>query len=539
MVEGREVVSKVGAVAAPAEAARIGARVLGAGGNAMDAIAATAMACCMIRPDMTGVGGYGFCAVVLEGGTGRVWCIDANSRAPATAHAQMFEILPASGEPPSGHSINRDEYHCRVKDDANVYGPLAVGVPGMVAGMGTLWERWGRLKWPDIVEPSLALLDTGFSYGPVANGIRHLEAVIRRFPATAEHLMPAGSVPDADDTWHRPDMDRTLARLAQAGWRDFYQGELGRVVADYIQSAGGILTREDMARYEPQVSAPLTTTYRDATVHGVVLANGGLTPLQALNMLECFPLAEQDSVDYWHVLAEVLKQAWRDRLIYLGDPEFASVPVERLLSKDYAAGRVEAIRQHPAHVDQSAPDLLVDGQGGTVHVSGADAEGNLVAATITQGGSFGSCVTVPGTGIILGHGMCRLDPRPGRANSIAPRKHPLNNMAPMIVRLPGREVAVGMPGGRRIISVAPRLVQQIVDRGASGYEAAVASRMHVEFKEPMQVTESIGEAVVAGLRAMGHTVEVVGAVGSAAHCAELLKDDNTIRAGGNEWAAAA
>jgi gamma-glutamyltranspeptidase/glutathione hydrolase len=537
MIEGREVVSELGAVAAPAEAARIGARVLASGGNAMDAIAATAMACCMIRPDMTGVGGYGFCAVVLEGGTGRVSCIDANSRAPAAAHAEMFDLLPVSSEPQTGHSINRDEYNCRVTDDANIYGPLAVGVPGMVAGMGILWERWGRLKWPDIIEPSLALLEAGLPYGPVVGSIRHLETVIRRFPATAEHLMPGGRVPAEDDTWQRPDMDKTLARLAQQGWRDFYQGELGRVVADYLQSAGGVLTRDDMARYEPQVTQPLTTTYRGATVHGVVLANGGLTSLQALNMLECFAPAKADSVEYWHVLAEVLKQAWRDRLTYLGDPDFAPVPVERLLSKDYAAGRVEAIKQHPSHVDQCAPDLLADGPGGTVHVSGADAEGNLVAATITQGGAFGSCVTVPGTGIILGHGMCRLDPRPGRANSIAPRKRPLNNMAPMVVRLPDRDIAVGMPGGRRIISVAAQLVQRIVDRGATGNEAATAPRMHVEFREPLQVTKSIGEEVVEGLRRMGHEVEAVRAVGGAAHCAEWLKEEKAARAGGNEWAA--
>ena len=539
MVEGREVVSELGAVAAPAEAARIGARVLASGGNAMDAATAACMACCMIRPDMTGIGGYGFCAVVLEGGTGRVWCIDANSRAPAAAHADMFEVLPASSEPQAGHSINREEYNCRVKDDANIYGPLAVGVPGMVAGMGTLSERWGRLTWPGIIEPSLALLDAGFPYGPVAGSIRHMESVIRRFPATAEHLLPAGRVPAEDGIWHRPDMDKTLARLAQAGWRDFYRGELGRVVADYIQSACGVLTREDMARYEPQVVEPLTTTYRGATVHGVVLANGGLTSLQALNMLECFPPAEVDSIEYWHVLAEVLKQAWRDRLIYLGDPEFAEVPIERLLSKNCAAGRVEAIKQHPTQVDQLAPDLLVDKTPGTVHVSAADAEGNLVAATITQGGAFGSCVTVPGTGIILGHGMCRLDPRPGRANSVAPRKRPLNNMAPMMVRLPDREVAVGMPGGRRIISVAPQLVQRIVDRGATGHEAATAPRMHVEFREPVHVTESVGEAVVEGLRAMGHTIDVVRAVGGAAHCAEWLKGERIVRAGGNEWAAGA
>lgn len=539
MQQGPEVTSARGAVAiGPDEAARIGARILARGGNAMDAAAATAMACCMLRPDMTGVGGYGLCAMVLERESGRVWCLDANARAPAAAHERMFDVASLANGAQTGHAINRAEYACRVTDDANVHGPLAVGVPGMMAGMGTLWERWGCLTWPDIVEPSLALLGAGFPYGSVAHAIGSLQDVIRRFPASAEHLMPDGKLPEKDDTWHRPDMEKTLARLAEAGWRDFYQGELGRTIADYLQSAGGILTREDMARYEPRVAEPLTTTYRGATVHGSILSNGGLTSLQVLNMLECFPPAEDRSVAYWHLLAEILKLAWRDRLIYLADSESVDVPVHSLLSKGYAAGRVEAIRQMPAYVDRRAPDLLTDATGGTVHLSTADADGNLVAATITQGGAFGSCVTVPGTGIILGHAMCRLDPRPGRANSIAPRKRPLNNMAPMIVCLPNRDVAVGLPGGRRIISVAAQLVQRIVDYGAGGYDAAAAPRMHVEFKEPVQLTESAGDDVIQALRQMGHDIEAVRAVAGAAHCAEWLRDTKTIRAGGNDGAAA-
>ncbi len=492
----------------------------------MDAAAAAAMACCMLRPDQTGVGGYAWCAVVLEGKAGRAWCVDANARAPAAAHEQMFEVLPVSGAADEGHRINRLEYACRVKDDANVHGPLAIAVPGMMAGMGILWERWGQLEWRDIIAPSQALLEQGFPYGPVARSARGLEQVIRRFPATAEHLMPDGKLPNEDDTWHRPDMEKTLARIVEGGWRGFYQGELGRAIADHIQSIGGIVTREDMARYEPQVMEPLTITYREATVHGMTLPSGGLTSLETLNMLGCFPASPQDSAEYWHRLAEVLKLAWRDRLIYLGDPDFVEVAVQRLLSQDYAAGRVEGICRGAIHCarragrDKSRP--YRENPGGTLHVSAGDAEGNLVAATITQGDAFGSCVTVPGTGIILGHGMCRLDPRRGRANSVAPRKRPLNNMAPMVVRLPGRDAAVGMPGGRKIVSVAAQLVRRIVDQGATGRQAATAPRLHVEFKEPVQLTESAGDEVIQELRRMGHEVETAPGLGGAAHCVEWL-----------------
>ena len=535
MIEGVEVVSDRGAVAAnPAEAARVGARVLEAGGNAMDAASAASMACCMLQPQSTGVGGYVCAAVVLEGKSGRVWSVDANSIAPAAAHERMFDVQPAS---PGGTTANEREYFCRVKDDANIYGPLAVGPPGMMAGMGIVWERWGRLEWREIVQPSLDLLANGFPYDSVAGAIKSLEQVIRRYPPTAEHLMPTGELPAPTDVWHRRDMDTTLERVAAAGWRDFYQGEIGRKIADHIQEIGGILTRYDMAKYEPRVTEPYTVAYRDATVHGPILTNGCITCLQALNMLDCLDPIPDDTPAYWHQLAEVLKLAWRDRLQYLADPDFVHVPANRLLSKDYAAGRVERIRRFPDHVDALVPPVPGDPAHGTLHLSTADAEGNVVSMTISQGGAFGSCVTVPGTGIILGHGMFRLDPRPGHANSVAGRKRPLNNAGTMLVRLPDRDVATGLPGGRRIICVMPRVVQLLVDRGATGREAALAPRAHVEMSEPVQITESAGEETIAELRAMGHEITPVKGVAGAVNCAEFLRGTRQVRAGGNGWAA--
>ncbi len=535
MIEGSEVTSSKGAVAAgPDEAARIGGRILEAGGNAMDAASATSLACCMLAPASTGVGGYVCCATVLDGRTGRVWSVDANAVAPAAAREDMYEVHPPRE---NGNSLNEREYACYVKDDANVYGPLAVGVPGMMAGMGIIWERWGRLKWADVVAPSLELLERGFAYGDgLVAFIKSMEPVVRRFGATARHLMPDGKLPEPDGVWHRPDMDKTLARIAEAGWRDFYEGEIGRTIADYLQQAGGVMTRDDMARYEPRVTDPYTITYRGAAVHGPILTNGAITTLQALNMLECLPPSRQDDVAYWHALAEVLKLAWRDRLRYLADPGFVDVPVTRLLSKDYAAGRVERVRRCPEHVDTLIPPAGADPASETLHVSTADAEGNAVSMTITQGMAFGSCTTVPGTGIILGHGMCRFDPRPGRANSVAPGKQPLNNAASLMVQLPDRDVATGLPGGRKIVSVMARAAQLLVDRGATGHQSAVAPRMHVEMAEPVEVTRDVGEDVVAGLRAMGHDVKLANRIAGALNTAEVRKGDRSVRAGGNALA---
>ena len=535
MQEGQEVIAPRGVVAAnPPQAAQIGARILQAAGNAMDAASAASMACCMLQPMSTGIGGYVCCAVVLEGRTGRLWSVDANSVAPAAAREDMFDILPAQ-DPPG--PINEPEYFCSVRDDANLYGPQSVGVPGMMAGLGIIWERWGKLHWPDIVAPSQQLLEDGFPYALVARSIARMEQVIRRFPATASHLMPEGKLPRPEDIWRRPDMDKTLVRLAAAGWRDFYEGEIGRRIADYIQQAGAILTRQDMAAYAPRLTAPYTIALGDATVSGPILPNGCLTALQILNMLDCLPWPPEDTADYWHAYAEVLKLAWRDRLRYVTDPEFAEVPVARLLSKDYAAGRVETLRQFPRHVDRLTPAPDREPPPETLHVATADAEGNAVSMTISQGYSFGSCVTVPGTGIILGHGMCRFDPRPGRANSIAPGKRPLNNTAPMIVRMSERDVAAGLPGGRKIISVMPRAVQLMVDRGWTGCQAVVAPRMHVETSEPLEISEDVGASVIAQLRAMGHEVKPLAQIAGSMNCAEVLKAESRLRAAGNVSAA--
>jgi gamma-glutamyltranspeptidase/glutathione hydrolase len=407
----------------------------------------------------------------------------------------------------------------------------------MMAGMGTIWERWGQLKWSEVVAPSLKLLEKGFPFGSTATSIQNQAAVIRKFEATEKHLMPEGRLPEPDDIWHRRDMEKTLARVSEAGWQDFYVGEVGRKIVDHVQSTGGILTMEDMAAFKPRVTEPYSTTYRGAGVHAAVLPNGGISSLQVLNMWECLDQVPEDSVTYWHRFAEILKLAWRDRLLHLGDPEHVDVPVERLLSKDYARGRMETMLQFPDAVDRLVPPPMGDLNDGTLHVSSSDSKGNVASVTISQGGAFGSLVTVPDTGVILGHGMCRLDPRPGRKNSVASGKRPLNNTVPLILCLPDRDVAAGMPGGRRIIAVNARVAQKIIDFGATSLEAVSGPRMHVQTNEPVSVTKELSDEIKDGLTGMGHEVTSVEALGGGIHCAEYLKAGGTVRAGGNTWSA--
>lgn len=532
ITEGTEVVVSSGAVASePQEAVRAGARILESGGNAMDAAAAVAIATTLLQPELSGIGGYVLAGVVIEGGSGRVWSLDSDSVAPAAANERMFEVQPLAG---TRTGLNAIEYGCQVRDNANVFGPLAVGVPGQLGGIGMLWERWGKLKWPQIVEPAQRLLADGIPYRNTARSIAGMEAVVRRFEPTAELLLQKGKLPKPDDLWRPQDLAKTLDRISNAGWRDMYEGELGRKIGAYIQSAGGLLTPADMAAFKPRVTEPYSTNYRNAKVYSSILANGGITCLQALNMLECFDPVSDTDARYWHRMAEVLKQAWRDRLRYAGDPDFAHVPIERLLSKEYAAGRIETLRQFPDFVDKLPGPS--GGDTGTTHISAGDRQGNLVAITISHGGSFGSCVTVPDTGIILGHGMCRFDPHPGLPNSVGARKRPLNNVSPTIVVLPDRRVALGLRGGRRIVSVATQLIARIVDQGASARAAAIAPRTHNDGYEPTELTESADPRIAKSLRALGHTVKSMPTVGGFAHLVELTTDGK-IRAGGGVWAA--
>lgn len=487
MTEGVDITCQRGVVATgPAEGARAGAAVFERGGNAMDAAAAACLACAVVEPQAVDLGGYVLAAVVLEGATGRVWSVDANAVAPAAASPDMFRTLPVRAGAPG---INELEYGCSVADDANVYGPLAVAVPGFLGGVGMMSERWGRLKWTEIVAPARELLDSGLRYSLVRDTVELKRDAIVRYPSTAALLL--------DESWLRPELARTLDRLAAAGWRDFYSGEIGHAIADFVASQGGILTRSDMAAFAPRITESCSRTYRGAQVHTAIAPNGGFSVLLALSDLEQQPVLPDSRPEYWDRMAQVLRRMWAKRL---ADPRGTS-----------------------PH--------------GTVHVAAADAGGNLVSATISQGGLFGSCLAVPGTGIILGHGMCRFDPHPGLANSPGSGKRPLNNVCPLVIRMPDRDVAIGVRGGRRIVSVCTQMAQRIVDYRAGVRQAATAPRIHTLTGDPLEISANFDSAIRDALSAAGYRIEVPAEVAGAAHGAEILHASNALRAGGNTWAA--
>lgn len=497
--EGVDILCDVGAVATgPVEAARAGAEILERGGNAIDAAAAACLACAVMEPQAIDLGGYALAAVVLEGRTGRVWSVDANTVAPAAATPDMFQTVPSK---PGRATVNELEYGCSVVDQANFYGPLAVSVPGFLGGVGAMWERWGQLRWSDIIEPARTLVENGIPYSLVSKDVAFKREAILRYPSTTDLLLPKGrsrQTPD-EHIWMRPELARTLDRLAKAGWRDFYSGQIGRAIADFVLAQGGILTRSDMAGFEPAITEPCSGGYHGAEVHTAVPPNGGFSVLEALTALE--PQTQLSDADplFWQRMATVLVRMWTSRL--------ADSPICR--GSDH----------------------------GTAHVSAADSSGNLVSATITQGGLFGSCLAVPGTGIILGHGMCRFDPHAGLSNSPGPQKRPLNNLCPLLIRTKNRDIAIGTRGGRKIVSVAAQMAQCIIDCEATVYQAASAPRMHTVVGTPLELSSNFDPGIRHELERAGFKTEIPDEVAGAAHGAELLRAERKIRAGGNIWAA--
>ncbi len=492
-IAGVNIVCQGGAVATgPAQGAEAGAAILERGGNAMDAAAAACLACAVLEPQAVDLGGYVLAAVVLEGESGRVWSVDSTSVAPAAATADMFRTIPPVAD---RRGINEREWGCSVVDDANVYGPLSVSVPGFLGGVGLMWERWGRLKWPEIVMPASELVAAGLPYSRVRKDIEFKRDAISRFPSTSALLLSG----ESGDLWLRPDLARTLERLSTAGWRDFYSGEIGRRIADFVLSQGGILTREDMAAFAPRITEPCSGNYHGAEIHTAIAPNGGFSVLEALADLEQQPLPPDSDAGYWEIMAKALARMWASRL--------ADSP---------SAG----VSPH-----------------GTVHVASVDTHGNIASVTISQGGLFGSCLAVPGTGIVLSHGMCRFDPHPGLANSPGPRKRPMNNVCPLIIRMPDRDVAIGTRGGRRIVSVSVQMAQRIVDYGAGAHEAAVAPRIHTLTGDPLEISANFDPAIREALELAGYRIEVPDEVAGAAHGVELVRASRQIKAGGNTWAA--
>lgn len=483
--------------------AEAGLEVLRAGGNAFDAAVAAAFTEGVVQPAHNGVAGYGGAAVAYHAASGQVVCVDFNTEAPAAARPDMFLTEP---HPTSVFAVV-EALHKR--------GAKSVGIPGVVAGLDFLHREWGTLPPADLLAPAIRAGREGWRCNRATrkNLLENLEG-LRGYPETLALLLNAeGNPPERGDRMKNPELAEALERLARAGLRDFYEGELAGRIVDGLAAQGGLLTRADLAQYQARQVEPLRLDYRGARIHTPPVGCGGITSFQILEVLEGFELPSPDSAEFFHLYAEVLKACWQRRVTQVGEgiPEAEQLAPELLRE---IREQVAAHRERASEPEALAPDPFFC----TSHICTADKAGNVVSLTQTHGASFGSFVSVPGTGLIFGHGMARFEPRPGWPNSIAPGKRPLHNMAPMLATRGGRAVAAyGTPGGRTIVNNQALFSLALFRLGLGLPETLALPRVHAEEAEPLKLETRAGEAGLAALLARGHRVEAVEYNGGPAH----------------------
>ena len=496
-------------------ASAAGMETLARGGNAIDAAIATAFALTVVEPMMVSIFGAGL-MIIRDGATGEIVDVDNYAVAPAAARPDMFR--PVDGGDPLTTAGRENEVGYR-----------AVGVPGALPAWTAILAERGRLALAEVMAPAIRYAAEGFVVSPyLASCIATAADDLALFPASAEVFLPGGAAPRPGDRIVRRDYARTLGLIAHDGPRAFTEGPIADAVADDMARHGGLITREDLAGYRFARRAPVRGTYRGYEIVSVApTSSGGTHIVQALNILEGFDLADTGfgTADTVHLLAETLKIAFADRSAYLGDPAFVDVPVAWLTSKAYAAERRRQISPRRAGEFGAGQRAVERESANTTHLTVMDRAGNVVAMTQTLHATFGSKVTVPGTGMLLNNTMWLFDPRPGRPNSIAPGKRMLSSMSPTIVLKDGQPfMALGTPGGTRIFAAILQAIVNVIDHGMSLQEAVEAPRVWT-CGEALEVEEGIPDAVRSQLEARGHAVKVVGRVAGGMN--GVLRDPRT------------
>jgi gamma-glutamyltranspeptidase/glutathione hydrolase len=497
-------------------ASSAGAEMLAFGGNAVDAAIASLFTLGVVEPMMVGPLGAGH--ALLRLGDDRHVVIDAYTTAPAAARPDMY--CPVSDRWPS---------YMETEGRQNRIGVRAVGVPGTLKGWCEMLERFGTLPLDRVLEPAIRHAERGFrvtSY--LSECVTEAAADLALFPESARTFLPGGRPLRAGDLLVQPDCAATLRLIAVEGPGALYGGSLGRRVAEYMAREGGLVTLEDLARYRTVERSPVIGSYRGLEVMGAAPpTGGGIHLIQLLNIVEGHDVAALGfgTADGIHLLAEALKIAFADRSAATGDPAFVDVPLTQLLAKDYAAARRAAIDLARAGLQQ--PGVPVSTSSHTTHVTVADGDGNVVAATQTIEAIFGSKATVPGTGLLLNNTMGLFDPHPGHALSVAPGKRMTSSMAPTILSRDGRPVlALGLPGGVRIFPSVFQAVLNVVDHEMSLQEAVEAPRVWTQGQD-LEVEHAVPDRIRVELGRRGHTVVPVPRVGGGM-CAIGWGPDGTL-----------
>ncbi len=481
------------------EAAEAGKAVLAAGGNAVDAAIAAALVAAVVAVPGTGIGGYGGHLVVCKS-DGKVSAIDFNSAAPAAMKPDTFAADDKG----------------KVKDDTNIYGWFAAGVPGILAGLQLALNTYGTKPFAELLKPAIRFAKDGFPVNKnFAAAIKGARVRLAKDPGSEKLLFANGEPLAEGATYKNPDLADVLQTLANRGSvATFYKGDIADKIAAAFKKNGGLVTADDLAAYKALKVEPLALEFGGHTIHTPPPSSGGLTVLQALAALKALEWGKWDAKDAAtvHAKVEALRVAWQDRLRLLGHPKQADVPVNRLLAEKYSKETAERVR---AAVKAKKPITgTSDGlpSGGTIHLNAIDADGLTVAITLTHGSNFGAQVTIDGLGVLLGHGMSQLDPRANRANSPGPGKRPLHNMCPTVVTKDGKPVlALGATGGRKIVNTVFDVLAYHFGESMPLADAVKAPRMHTEGDTALSLEASWPAGVADYLKTVGYEVKTAPA----------------------------
>ncbi|MBR0279143.1 MAG: gamma-glutamyltransferase [Synergistaceae bacterium] len=458
-----------------------GQLILDSGGNAIDAAVAVGYALAVVHPQAGNIGGGGF--AIIHTADGKDYALDFREMAPGAATRDMY--LDDKGNVIPGESTGTYK---------------AAGIPGTVAGMSAMLERFGTKTLSEVMATAIELAEKGYILSErQAGSMAAFRDKLYKFPASRKYfLKPDGTAYEAGERFIQSDLAETLKRISAEGPKGFYEGKTAELIEADMKANGGLITLEDLKKYTVKWREPSTATYRGYKIVSMCPpSSGGAVVAEILNVME-----NADMRTLWaaspaqaiHVMAEAMRQAYADRSEYMGDPDFVKVPVDELTSKEYAKkifDRINPSKATPS--DNVRPGLAPLKEGtNTTHYSVVDKFGNAVSVTYTINDSWGSGASVEGAGFLLNNEMDDFSVKPGvpniyglvggDANAVAPFKRPLSSMSPSIVSKDGKTIlVVGSPGGARIITTVLQVIANVIDRRMSVNAAVSAPRYHMQW----------------------------------------------------------
>ncbi len=504
-----------------------GFEIISQGGNVFDAAVAVSATLAVVEPSGSGLGGGGYW-LVHRASDNKTRFIDGREKAPLAAHKDLYVDS-------AGQVINP-----RLSLD----GAKAAAIPGLPAALVHLAEHYGKLPLARSLAPAIRHARNGFVVGAHhLSLLKNRANVIKQFPASRDIFLVKGQLPEHFAVLRQVDLANTLNQLARHGRAGFYANEVADKLLTAVQRAGGIWTTEDLQNYQVVEREPVVGNYRGIKITSAPPSSaGGIVLLEALTILSAYDLAKLDKLTQIHLITEAMRRAYHDRALYLGDSDFVSIPVQHLLSNDYAAGLRSSIRMDAVLPSkQLSGDVLPDSEGGhTTHFSIIDAEGNRVAATLSINFPFGSGFVASGTGVLLNDEMDDFVSHAGpngyglvgsAANMIAPGKRMLSSMTPTFLEDDKRIAVLGTPGGSRIISMVLLATLEFA-KATSPMSWVKLPRFHHQYLPDVLEYENTAftQQEVVALKGLGHSLQATANPYGNMHAAVLYKDTHTLNA---------